>query len=377
MDPNLPDGFSALGGQTRDAYGPFDPAGSSTGSAVSVAANLTTASVGSETQGSIIAPSSVNGVAGLKTSRGLVSRDYIIPLIDWMDVPGPIGRSVTDVAVMLTAMVGTDENDPATADAAELAGVDFTQFLSLEQAQEIRVGVAGMSETIFQQIVDEAEAEVGRALTAEEADTARAGFVDFVGDPQAIATVLNAQGIETVFIDSSVSPIPGTDTFTVIEYAFQDSFDRFMASLGENAPLSSLADVAAFNNENLTNRAPYGQAYVEGSVNTAITAEAYAAMKEGNMQSSAAALRGLFEQYDVDIIAFRVYTQEYAPAGFPALAVPDGLATDGQPVSVVLVGDYLSEPQLLSVGYAYEQGAQGRVEPDLESRMQEIAAVAP
>ena len=106
IDPNNPNGFTALGGQTRNPYGPFDPLGSSTGSAVSVAANLTTVSIGTETQGSIIAPSTVNGVAGLKTSRGLVSRDHIIPLVDWMDVPGPIGRNVTDVAVLLTAMTG-------------------------------------------------------------------------------------------------------------------------------------------------------------------------------------------------------------------------------------------------------------------------------
>ena len=95
------------------------------------------------------------------------------------------------------------------------------------------------------------------------------------------------------------------------------------------------------------------------------------------MQKSAETLRALFEKYEVDIIIFRIFNQEYAPAGFPALSVPAGFNAAGMPVSVLLLGDYLSEPQLFAVGYAYEQGAQARVEPDLEARMQQIAPVAP
>jgi amidase len=171
---------------------------------------------------------------------------------------------------------------------------------------------------------------------------------------------------------SDEAKIEPSDTTTAEEYGFQDSFNRFMASLGDNAPVASLADVVAYNKEDAANRAPYGQGFVEGSVNTTITAEQNEALKENNMQNSAGALRGLFEKYNVDVIMFRFFTQEYAPAGFPALTVPDGLGIDGEPISVILVGDYLSEPQLIAVGYAYEQATQARVEPDLEATMQQI-----
>ncbi|MEZ4769585.1 MAG: amidase family protein [Caldilineales bacterium] len=138
MDPCMPDGFSVLGGQTRNPYGPFTTYGSSSGSAVAAAANLAAVTVGTETQGSIIMPAQINSVVAIKTSMGLVSRDYVVPLLEWQDVPGPMGRTVTDVAVLLTAMAGVDERDPVTQDASELSGVDFTQFLAPEAADGLR-----------------------------------------------------------------------------------------------------------------------------------------------------------------------------------------------------------------------------------------------
>ena len=141
MDACMPSGFSAVGGQTRNPYGPYDTLGSSSGSAVSVSANLTALSLGSETSGSIVQPGRYNGVVALRPSLGLVSRDYVIPLGPDLDTTGPMGRSLADVAALLTVMAGVDKNDPKTSDAASLAGVDFTQFLSLDQARKLRVGV--------------------------------------------------------------------------------------------------------------------------------------------------------------------------------------------------------------------------------------------
>ncbi|HMQ54606.1 MAG TPA: amidase family protein, partial [Anaerolineae bacterium] len=135
MDPCMPSGFSVVGGQTRHPYGPFDPRGSSSGSAVSVAANLTTVSVGSETSGSLIQPARVNGAVALRPSQGLISRDYVVPLGPDLDTPGPMGRSLTDVAILLNAMTGVDPRDPKTGDAAALAGTDFTRFLNLDRAR--------------------------------------------------------------------------------------------------------------------------------------------------------------------------------------------------------------------------------------------------
>ena len=141
MDPCMPSGFSVVGGQTRNPYGPHETYGSSSGSGVAVGANLTTVAVGSETSGSLIQPARVNSIVGMRPSLGLISRDYVVPLGPHLDTTGPMGRSVTDVALLLNVLKGVDENDPKTADAAALAGVDFTQYLSLDEARKVRVGV--------------------------------------------------------------------------------------------------------------------------------------------------------------------------------------------------------------------------------------------
>ena len=107
VDPCTPNGFTVLGGQTRNPYGPYDTLGSSSGSAASAAANLATVTVGTETAGSLMQPARYNGVVGMRPSQGLISRDHVIPLGPDLDTPGPMGRSVTDVALLLKAMAGS------------------------------------------------------------------------------------------------------------------------------------------------------------------------------------------------------------------------------------------------------------------------------
>jgi amidase len=333
-DPCTPNGFSTLGGQTQNPHGPFDPLGSSSGSAVAVAANLVTVAIGSETQGSIIMPAWVNGIVGLKTSRGLVSRDYIVPLMEAQDVPGPMGKSVIDVAVTLAAMVGTDENDPATAAAASLANADFRRYCTLDKARRVRVGV-------------------GIRPGATEVDP--------------IITALNSQGVETVSFDvGELENMAATDIEAVLPFAFRDDFDRFMAMLGDKAPVNSLAEVAAFNREDPTNRVPYGQRHIQNAVDTRMMAEEFDALVIQQRTQTRNDIRALLASYGVQVLVITPDMQQYAAAGFPALAIPNGAEENGQPRSIVLMGDYLSEPQLLAVGYALEQSINGRVTPDLE-----------
>lgn len=207
VDPALPSGFSALGGQTRHPYGPFDPLGSSSGSAVSVAANLTAVSVGSETQGSIVEPAATNGVVGLKPTHGLVSGDYVIPLVDWMDVPGPIGRSVVDVATLLTALTHTDEGaeenpDPAV---AALQGTDFTRFLTLEAARQRRVGVAVFSDAALAEL----ERTIANPPPGLAVDQLRRAFNEIKVQNRLVKkaiALLKAQQIPVVEIDGRIVP---------------------------------------------------------------------------------------------------------------------------------------------------------------------------
>ena len=370
MDLCMPNGFSTNGGQTRNPYGPFDTFGSSSGSAVAVAADLTTVSVGTETQGSIIQPAIVNSVVGLKTSRGLVSRDYVIPLLPWQDVPGPMGRTVTDVAVLLGAMTGVDENDPETAKASELAGTDFTEFLSPEALAGVQVGVFVWNDEAFDIYFEE-----NGVTDAEQQQALRE--VLSAGNEETLARIseLNEAGIVTVEVPAAASPSPFlADVGPALEYGFREAIDAFLANLGAAAPLASLEEIVAFNNGDLPNRAPYGQGYLEGSLNTAISAAEYAALEEGNQTAAREALDGLFDEYDLDVLLID-FGQLYAPAGYPALTVPSGYAEDGVPQGLIFVGRYLSEPQLLAVGYAYEQASLERVPPDLETTLTQIEAL--
>lgn len=365
MDPCLPNGFSANGGQTRNPYGPFETYGSSSGSAVAVAADLTTVSVGSETQGSIIKPAEINSVVGLKPTKGLISTDYVIPLLPFQDTPGPIGRTVTDVAVLLSAMTGVDENDFTTAATAELAGVDFTQYLNAAALQGVRVGLPVWNEEAFSAyfaaagITDEAQQESLREVLAPQNES-----------PRAIGEALSAAGVTVVEFPKTDIP-PGVDVNPLLEYGFRQAINDFLAGLGENAPVASLAEIIAFNNEDPANRAPYGQGYLEASQNTAITAEEFARKAQENNGFAKNRIDAVMQAHDIDIIVSDV-AQLYAPAGYPALTVPAGYAADGTPQGVVFVGGFLSEPQLLAVGYAFEQGTQARVAPDLAATKRSI-----
>jgi len=365
MDSCMPNGFSNNGGQTQNPYGPYETFGSSSGSAVSVAADLTTVSVGSETQGSLIAPGAINSVVALKTSRGLVSGDYIIPLLPWQDVPGPMGRTVTDVAVLLSAMSGVDANDPNTNASAELAGVDFTQFLTAETWAGLRVGILVFTQEVIDEQLDALN------LTEEQKEPLIANYEAKNAVARATGEIFTKAGLTVVEIPTTAVP-EGPDVVPALEYGYQDAINAFLAALGDDAPLASLEEIIAFNDEDLANRAPYGQDYLEGSQNTEITAEEYAAIQQNNQEAAKNGIDQLFTQYGIDVIVSDL-GQVYAPAGYPALTVPAGYADDGSPESIVLVGGFMSEPQLLAAGYAFEQTAKARVAPDLEATMQLIA----
>ena len=278
MDPCLPDGFSANGGQTRNPYGPFDTLGSSSGPAVAVAADLAAVSVGTETQGSIIQPAEINSVVGLKTSRGLVSRDYVIPLLPPQDVPGPLGRTVTDVAILLSALTGVDQNDPETTLAAELAGTDFTHYLNPASLEGVRVGVFIWNENAFAAYFEE-----NGITDLEQQDIFRKGFQPRTEESRELIASLNAAGIATVEIPHTSQPsVFLVDFSTAVEAGFLQALDSFLASLGSGAPFSSLEEIVAFNSEDPANRAPYGQGLLEGSLNNGLSAEETQELIAGN-----------------------------------------------------------------------------------------------
>ena len=364
MDSCMPNGFSAVGGQTENPYGPFEMFGSSSGSNIAAAANLAAVTVGSETQGSLLLPAGINNVVAIKTSKGLVSGDYIIPLLPFQDVAGPMARSVTDAATLLTAMAGEDENDPETQNAAELSGVDFAQFASMEAAQDRRIGLVVQTEQSVAALLDQAE------IAEEERDATAQALLAQNDILRTVGSLFAAAGMEVVEIPAD--DVPATpNASAALAPGFKRAVNGFLDSLGDAAPVGSLAEIIAFNEEDPANRMPYGQDHLQEAQASDLTDEEWSALREQHISETQAAFQALFDTYNVDMFIDND-TQAYAAAGYPAITIPVTLDAEGKPLSFHIVGDYLSEPSLITAGYVLEQSVDPRVDPDLEATMQLI-----
>jgi amidase len=285
-----------------------------------------------------------------------------------MDVPGPMGRTVIDVATLLTALTHTDEGaeENSDPDVAALQGTDFTQFLSLETARQRRVGVAVFS--------DEVLAELERTFTSGPADIEipleqlRGYFNDLKVQNQAAKqaiAVLKAQQIPVVEIDGrSMPPAPNADES--LRFGFKASLNAFLAALPD-PPIPDLIDVISFNNADPANRVPYGQRYLETSQRTDSPSEDYTKLRETYQTSSRYLLDLFFSSAEIDLLI--ASTQIYAAAGYPAITIPIGVSAAGEPQGVQLIGKKLGEPDLLAVGYAIEQATHARQSPNLETTL--------
>ena len=372
-DPCMPSGFSVVGGQTRNPYGSFDTKGSSSGSAASAAANLTTVSVGSETSGSLIQPSRVQSVVALRPSQGLISRDYVVPLGANLDTPGPMGRSLTDVAILLNAMTGVDANDPKTSDATALAGTDFTQFLSLDRAKKLKVGIV-----MFEQTISNGRKAIETAMGSPIPDDQLPSIIPLLvdGSPLQAQAALEAQGIQVVEIKEADLPTDVDTAQPELIYGFGADLNAFLAKLGKPAPIGSIADVVAFNAKDMANRAPYNDRFVKWSAESTMTAAEHAQIVAEAQAYAKTWMNWLLKTYDVDVLIVATrYANNAGAAGIPALTIPAGLDATGKPTGIIITGPYLSEPNLFAVGYALEQALHGRTEPDLDATIQQIEKV--
>jgi amidase len=341
VDPDLPSGFSAIGGQTLSPYDPtFDPSGSSTGPAVAVSANLATVAVGTETSGSIISPASVNGIVGMYPSRGLVSRDRIVPLAESQDTAGPITRNVTDAALLLTIMSGVDENDVATNSAASLAGTDFTSFLDPKALQGKTVGVVGLLPDFLEN--DELLATLGWDVILDGIESAGAEFVIL-----------------------EVGESPRFQLTALLEISFGIDIIDYLQAIDPDGSMQTVSDIVMFNNTNPELYIPYGQDYLEASANSTVSRDEYLAGVEELRSAAAGYLDQLIEENEVDVIVSigNNLSGIYPTAGYPAITVPGGLNSEDRPFGATFVGQYLSDGELLGMAYAFEQASQARVIP--------------
>jgi amidase len=352
---NSSSGWSSLGGQTKNPYGPLrNPCGSSSGSAVAVAANLTMLAVGTETDGSIVCPSGINGIVGIKPTLGLVSRDGIIPIAASQDTAGPMARSVRDAAILLTAMAAKDPGDPAAA-GRDQAIPDYAADLDTAALRGRRIGVlrsysgAGKDERI-------------ETILSDAIALLRAGGAEII-DPVEIDT----KGL-------------GDAEYEVLLYEFKDGLNAYLEKSG--APYDSLQAIIEFNAANAEAVMPFfGQDILEQSQGKGpLTDPAY---DEALAKSRQIARNGLDEALDMHrldaIVAptngpawmtdhilsdhFSIGSSSLAAvSGYANVTVPAGFVL-GLPVGVSFIGRAFSERQLIEIAYAFEQASRVRRPP--------------
>ncbi len=347
-------GWSSRGGQCRNPYAlDRTPCGSSSGSAVAVAANFCAAAVGTETDGSIICPAQTNGIVGIKPTLGLVSRSGIIPIAHSQDTAGALARTVTDAALLLGALTGADERDPGS---AAFHPQDYTSALQKDGLAGIRLGVARryLSGDPRQSQLFEQALQTLRNLGAELIDPANL-------PPEA--------------------PYRRSE-LEVLLYEFKADLNAYLEE-HPNAPLRSLAQIIAFNAAHPQQVMPYfGQERMEQAVKKgALSARRYLAALEKNQNLSRRGIDELLQKYRLQALvapsgvpAWMIDlvngdqpsgaspTSPAAVAGYPHITVPMGYI-QGLPVGISFFSTAWQEANLFRFAYAYEQATLHRLPP--------------
>jgi len=333
----LPPGASAVGGLTLNPNGDFSAGGSSSGSAAGTAAHETMVSVGSETAGSLIIPSSWNGVVGMYPGKGVVDGSGVIPLIKNNDSAGPIGRNVKDVAALLSVIDTKDTDYVAGLNAKALNGA---------KAAVLKADVLAQPTSPLEDTADNAAVAqlIEKSLTNAGA---KVSDIEFTADQ--IGARLNAA------------------LGMLIAGGIRHDMLPYLTAAG--APVKTPEDLAAYNLKDPKTRIPFQQGTLDGAVANADMKDAKA-YEEAIAQVKAAAVAALDQafadsQADVLVSVNNYHSQVYATANYPAITIPLGKRANGMPVGVVLIGKPGSEAKLLSYAYALEQATKLRVDPDL------------
>jgi len=353
-------GWSSRGGLTRNPYALDRSAcGSSSGSGAAVAANLCAASVGTETDGSIICPAQTNGIVGIKPTLGLLSRSGIIPIAHSQDTPGPMARTVADAAILLGAMTGVDAGDPATRPSRKRGLSNYAKFLDLNGLKGARIGVArnmaGANPRILK--IFETCLDVMKQLGA------------VIVDP---ADVKNFNKF-------------GESEMDVLHYEFKTDLNAYLKNLAPSVRVHSMEDVVKFNEENGDQMMPYfGQEHMmtaleKGSLkdrkyktalakNLRLTRKQGidATMKKYKLDAIVVPSGGpawVIDLANGDVINWDMEsTSPAAVAGYPHITVPAGYVF-GLPVGISFFSTAWQEPTLIRLAYAFEQATQFRRQP--------------
>ncbi|WP_168188684.1 amidase family protein [Thermoflavimicrobium daqui] len=341
--PIEPSGFSALGGQTLNPYGPgtLNVSGSSSGSAAGVAADLAPAAIGTETYGSIIGPASANSVIGVKPTLGRLSQSGIIPLSHTYDTAGPLTKTVKDAALLLSLMEGYQPDEPSTH--------HLNYFTSLNPH---RLKGAKLAAT-----KDFNSSTIGRKIIAS----------------------LKAAGASVDLISYHIPEADLKNSFKkIIAYEFRQDFSNYLKESQPFFGVNSLSDLISFNNENPKERIPYGQNHLIYAENLKLT--------EKESKQKIATLNKITKQYIVSpffqdknydailTINLKANLSKYgtlpsdisAYASLPTVCIPVGYLRGNIPVSITFIGPKNTEQKLLSLAYSFEQANPKRIPPKIK-----------
>jgi amidase len=351
-------GWSGRGGQTKNPYVlDRNPCGSSSGSGAAVAANLCAAAIGTETDGSVVCPSSANSLVGIKPTVGLVSRAGIIPIAHSQDTAGPMARTVADAAILLGALTGVDSRDSATTASKTKSFTDYTQFLDKDGLKGIRLGVArkyfGFND------------HVDKLMTDLLAEMKKLGAI--VVDPTDIPT-------SGKFDDSELE---------VLLFEFKADLNTYLAGLGPQAPVHSLKEIIAFNERNRESEMPFfGQdLFTKAEAKGPLTSAKYLqALSKNHLLARTQGIDFVMKKNRLDALVAPTggpawptdwlngdhftggYSSASAVAGYPHITVPAGYVF-GLPVGISFFGAAYTEPKLIKIAYAFEQATKARRAP--------------
>jgi amidase len=352
-------GWSGRGGQAKNPYVlDRNPCGSSSGSGAAVAASMCAVAIGTETDGSIVCPSSANGIVGIKPTLGLVSRAGIIPIAHSQDTAGPMTRTVRDAAILLSALAGVDPRDVATSSIGTRGQTDYTKFLDPNGLRGARIGVARTKFFGYSDLTDK--------LTNDAIDAMKANG----------AVIVDPANIETAgkFDDAE---------FDVLLYEFKADLNNYLASLGPRAPVKSLQDIIDYNDRHKDQEMPFfGQEImIQAQAKGPLTEKKYLDELASNLKMSRTdGIDATMDKYKLDAIVAPTggpaWTTDLingdhfsgasatpaAVAGYPNINVPAGFA-HGLPVGISFFGRAYSEATLIKLAYSYEQSTKHRRAP--------------
>lgn len=351
-------GWSGRGGLTRNPYAlDRNPCGSSSGSGAGVSANLCAAAIGTETDGSIVCPSSSNGLAGIKPTVGLVSRSGIIPISHSQDGAGPMCRTVRDAATILGVLTGVDPEDAATVESNGKFCTDYTAFCDPNGLRGARIGVArkyfGFNDAV---------------------DTLMELSLDAMKKQG--ATLVDPADIETLgkFDESEL---------LVFMYELKADLNKYLARLGPSAPVRTLKEIIDFNDRNRQREMPYfGQdLFLKAEAKGPLTEKEYLdALQKNHQLARTEGIDALMDKHHLDAIVAPTggpawitdlingdhvaggSSNAAAVAGYPNINVTAGFIS-GLPVGISFFGRAWSEPTLIRLAYAFEQTTKARQAP--------------